>query len=752
MTTFEVLYIFQIIAIIIGLVGIFTLFSNLSSPESKYLLTSAICSEIFAFGFLLEMIAKTEGEALYALYVQQIGLSYIGLLMSIYVVKLTNLIRVDDRIWGAFFFLNTIKLGVALTTRAHSFYYANMEFVHGELFDHIIYERTFLRIFDMSVVGIMMMFSFVVTAIATRRAKRRDIKRRYAWLSCGMFMTVMSWIFTAILGFEEYKCISAVATISFGMIALIKSKGKMYDPVEIGRANLFMNSTSGLVITDPDFNFLDANRMAGLIFPELASYDTGKSLMFIPEITKEEVEKEVFEFSRNDFYYEVMVKKIIEGKKDVGCVLVITNITHLKNQMMRIEELKEVAESASEAKTIFLANMSHEMRTPLNAVIGLSELSERESKPEQIKSYISQIKNSGQMLLEIVNDVLDFSKVESGKLEIVPDKYSVPEMISAVVNVVNVRLGGKELDFIVDVNSGIPEYLIGDDARIKQILVNFLSNAVKYTITGFVKLSVDYEKLDDTNISLMFSVEDSGKGIKEKDIGSLFKNFTRVDLKANRNIQGTGLGLAISGRLVELMGGKHEVTSEYGKGSKFSFNIPQEIASTSVLGDGKRIEIKVKKYASFELGQFTGKADTTGSVSEIIEKEEEIIAKNCENKLFLVVDDNAINIKVLQALLKVFRIESESAMSGQEAIDKFRERQYDMVFMDHMMPNMDGVEATSFIRNLNVSWAMDTPIIACTANAIKGVEEMFIENGMNDYIFKPIEMDDLKELLKKYFC
>lgn len=752
MTTYDFIYAFQVFCIIVGLVGLFNLFSNMYSPEAKYLLTALICTELYAFGYLLEIAAKNRGEAFYSLYVQNIGVTYVGLMMALYVVKLTKLLRINDFIWHILFFLETVAIAIMLTSKYHDLYFVNVTYTKGKFLNLIQYDNTPIRAINLFHFGLLMLFSFVVVAIATYKEKRADIKRRYAWLSFGIFVTVISFIIMSASGEKEYKSISAISVLAFGMIALIKSKGKMIDPVEIGKAHFFMDSVNGLIITDTDFNFLDCNNKSYEIFPELLNFDTGKSIRSIEALETCDFSNDSIGISMGDLFYSIKLKKITDSKRDIGYILVVADETPLRQQMISIEELKEMAESANDAKSIFLANMSHEMRTPLNAVIGLSELSERETKPEQVKNYVTQIRNAGQMLLEIVNDVLDFSKVESGKLEIVPDRYSLSELISSVVNVANVRLGNKELDFFVEIDSNVPEYLYGDDARIKQVLVNFLSNAVKYTMNGFIKLTVNFELTDDSNVNLNFAVIDSGKGIQESDIKNLFKNFSRVDLKANRNVQGTGLGLAISGRLVELMGGSYEVTSEYGKGSKFSFSIPQEIAAKGNLGNGENIEIKVKKYVAFNLDMHNESAiDSKDAQKEESIKKEDLITENCKDKTFLVVDDNPINIKVLQALLKVFKIESDSAFSGKEALEKIALKKYDLVFMDHMMPDMDGVETTTNIRQLDVEWAKDIPIVACTANAIKGVEKMFEECGMNDYIFKPIEMEALKELLIRHF-
>ena len=411
----------------------------------------------------------------------------------------------------------------------------------------------------------------------------------------------------------------------------------------------------------------------------------------------------------------------------VGLVLLLgTAGLKTVRDMFNIEKEKQLAVAASESKAQFLANMSHEIRTPINTVIGMNEMILRENKDENIDEYAYNIKSASHMLLSLVNDVLDFSKIEAGKLQIVEDKYDTALMLKDVVLGIRTRAEQKNLILKLDMDESLPAVLKGDEVRIKQILYNLLSNAIKYTEKGSVIFSVKGVHSED-GFRIFLSVKDTGIGIKKEDMEKLFSSFQRLELSKNRFIEGTGLGLNITKRLVDIMNGTIEVQSEYGRGSCFTVQIPQVIVDNAPMGN---IEQKHKSSQMEKLSQDS--------------------AVKIPDAKLLVVDDTKMNLNVLKVLLKRIDAQVDFAQSGTECLEKTKNRKYDLVLMDHMMPEPDGIQTLHMILEDDTNENKDTPIIVLTANAIEGMKEQYLKEGFADYLAKPVEPDKLEMLLAKF--
>lgn len=410
----------------------------------------------------------------------------------------------------------------------------------------------------------------------------------------------------------------------------------------------------------------------------------------------------------------------------IGFLLKIQSKTYEQEKQIAEQQRMEV-ERIAHSKDTFFANMSHEIRTPINTIIGLNEMILREDISDEIAENAINIQNASKMLLTIINDILDLSKLESGKMDIVPTQYEISSMFSDLVNLIWIRAHQKNLEFKVDIDPEIPSMLYGDEVRIKQVVTNMLTNAVKYTESGSVTLSAKGERVAADQILLRISVEDTGMGIRKESLDDLFRSFKRVDELDNRNIEGTGLGLTISKQLVEMMGGKITVDSVYHKGSVFTVEIQQRIINVRPIG--------VINFASQK------------QLTQRTLYQQSFIAPDAH---ILVVDDNAMNLLVVVKLLRDTKVKVDTAESGKEALKKTAQTAYHVILMDHMMPDMDGEETLHAVRSQTRGFCQKTPVIALTANVMSDAEQVYQGMGFDGYLAKPISAPLLEASLLKY--
>ena len=401
---------------------------------------------------------------------------------------------------------------------------------------------------------------------------------------------------------------------------------------------------------------------------------------------------------------------------------------HMRTQQLKHSEHQTaLSESANQAKSDFLSRMSHEIRTPINAVMGMDEMILRESKDPVILEYAQNLQNAAKSLLELIDDILDFSRIEAGKMEIIPVEYQMGSMLNDVVNMIQKRAEKKNLYFHVEADKNLPAALFGDEVRIKQVITNLLTNAVKYTEKGSVTLKVGFCPIDGEQISLSFSVSDTGIGIRHEDMEKLFRSFERIEEKRNRTIEGTGLGMNITRQLLTMMGGELRVDSVYGRGSTFSFQLIQKVMNPEPMGD---FEQAYRQSLSWHKGYH--------------------VSFQAPDAKILVVDDTVMNLTVVKGLLKQTQIQIDTAQSGYECLAAVQKKKYDIIFLDHMMPGMDGIETMQAMKGLAGNKNKETPVIALTANAIHGAREEYLAAGLWDYLTKPINCAKLEEMIIKY--
>ena len=449
---------------------------------------------------------------------------------------------------------------------------------------------------------------------------------------------------------------------------------------------------------------------------------------WLPELFKTPADRDITQWIIIDYIQVIILVAAILG-------IAIKYQVYIYNQQQKkmleqenqLRTAMSLADKSNAAKTDFLVRMSHEIRTPINAVLGMDEMILRESSDETILGYATNIQSAGQLLLAVINDVLDFSKIESGKLEIFPAEYSIQQMMNDCYNMIIMRAEKKNLLMEIRNDPAMPSRLIGDEIRVRQMITNLLTNAVKYTSAGKITMTLGFQKVSDDKIILKVSVRDTGMGISPENQQDLFSDFNRLDETNTRNIEGTGLGLSITKRLVDKMEGKIGVESTLGVGSNFWFEIPQQIASAA------------------PTGHFAPNRLVTNEISKDYHERFQAPAAR-----ILVVDDVKLNIDVLKGLLKSTRVRVDAAYSGIECLGLVQKNSYDLIFMDHVMPEMDGIQTFKYMKKLVDCPNHNVPVIALTANAMAGAKEEYTALGFADYLAKPVQSDKLELLLMEY--
>ena len=586
------------------------------------------------------------------------------------------------------------------------------------------------------VIAVIMLYMGIIMARKARR-KRTQVLGKHMLICLGVIFAGML-LDTVFPMFGMGAFPGSSLTQSLGVIiahrALLFSRK---NKVTVTNMSDFIYSSveTPVLIYDEKGRLEQANRSAAEFFSltegEYENIGLHQLFELEEDILQQKSGEETFKIDTNCLvrkaYCRVGINTIYDNYKDIiGYIITVDDLTDKMIIIDQLEEAGKQAEMANRAKSVFLAKMSHEIRTPINAILGMDEMILRESQEKEISEYAISIRQAGKTLLSIINDILDLSKIESGNFNIVPEKYSVPDMLVDLIDILSIKIDEKGLKWKLELSETLPSVLFGDELRIKQIITNIMNNAIKYTEKGQIVLLMDWRKVEDNQCELIIEVTDTGIGIKKEDMGKLFAYYQRVDEVKNHFVEGTGLGLTITKNLAEMMGGNISVNSIYGKGSSFLIHIRQHIIDETPMG---KIE------------------DVRRRRIEKPEKEELFIAPEA---MVLVVDDNRTNLVIMKELLKRTKINVDLLTSGELCVDMVRHEKYHMVFLDHMMPGMDGIETLHHMKKLPDNQSKDAVVVALTANAIMGAREMYLENGFHDYLSKPIESKELEAMLRKY--
>ena len=717
----------QVAVILLTMIAQALLIYGDGSGEQKMMSLFLSGATIVNIGYLLEMTASTMETALAAVKVQYFGVTFIPVFFCWFVYNYCYE-KMPRNVAGALLLIDLIMLAIVFTCDKHVFFHKDVRWITGQgshPYLNITYGTgwTLFLIFSCLIPYLMSLFALAHAAV-TR--PQRMVGRKYMLFISIAVMPMLALSAYIFKWYLPHDFTPAVLGISLSLIVILVWCRRNYDFSRLAADMVLRNMDDGVVMLDDDRRIVNYNPAAAAIFTELSSQTLGDSIDNMEDFPDGMLEEKTrVNFVLNKRCYESRVRRIVaDSGKIQGYVVIVQDVTETQDYIEEIQKVREDAERANLTKREFLANMSHEIRTPMNAVVGLSDMIMEESRGRRVYGYAREIKAASQNLLAIINDILDLSKVESGKMELKLEDYYIKGIVGEIVNMMKVAASQKSLEMKCEYDINIPCRYNGDDGRIKQILINLMNNAVKFTKKGFVKITVGGQPGEQDDMeNLVFRIQDTGVGIKQENLEKIFEDFKQVDSGRNRGVEGTGLGLSITRHFVRLMKGSIDVESVYGEGSTFTVTIPQKIVDHRTL---KEVP-EVPGVESEQLDMFV-----------------------VYNYKVLVVDDNLINRKVAAGFLKNYGFDIYEAASGSEAIEMVHKTKFNMIFMDHMMPEMDGVEATRIIREECGLNGQAPVIIALTANAMTGVRERFLNSGFQDFLAKPLDKKPLNELLSRW--
>ena len=709
----------QCFGIVVLFVEIAYIFQQRKSMLQNLLLLVMVSTLINFVGYLFELLATTKEMALQAVKFLYLGKPYIILGMSLFVLEYFK-IQVPKIIKGIFVCIHAGISFLVFTCEHHTLFYDSIEYVDEGYFPHLVLGHGIVYNFHIVCVVGYFLLILGVGAWQYKISNSKRARKQIMLLGATILASIMGLIifFSGITGGYDSTLLGYL--ISICILLYCMEKYDLLDTLTLAKENVIDEFSDGLIVLDNQLKVIYTNSQVQQIYPEITTGNYEQVLREIVNLCNNKGN-----LSIREKIYKIYEKEIVKDNIVYGKMYVVSDITESYNYTISLEKQTAIAEQANKAKSAFLAKMSHEIRTPINSVLGMNEMILRESKEMEIKKYAMDIKTSANALLGIINDILDSSKIESGKLEILPVEYELDSLLNDIMNMIFIKARDKQLKFEILVDETLPNVLWGDDVRIRQILINLLNNAVKYTQKGKVTLSVS-GKIEENEVIMCYEVADTGIGIKAEDLPKLCAAFERIEETRNRSIEGTGLGMSIVSDLLRLMGTELKVHSVYGQGTEFSFELKQRIVNPEQIGDFEERSKRLYQEHPHE--------------TLFVAPEAEV----------LVVDDNDINRKVFANLLKQTKIQITDVDSGSKCLEQVKAKHFDLIFLDHMMPEMDGVETLHVMKEMEDSKCKNVPVIILTANAVTGAKERYLEEGFDDFLSKPIIPEKLEQMIKQW--